>query len=57
MDAVLKIVNPLIADNVDLRDIKVCKSVSGTIEDTEMIDGIVFTQNKISHAPGAPTRF
>ena len=41
-------------DNVDLRDIKVSKSVSGTIEDTKMVDGLIFTHNKISHAAGAP---
>jgi T-complex protein 1 subunit delta len=29
--------------NVDLRDIRVTKKVSGTIDDTEMIDGICFT--------------
>ena len=40
---------------MDLRDIKVSKSVSGTVEDTEMRDGIVFTSNKISHAAGAPS--
>ena len=56
VDAVLRIVNPAISDNVDLRDIKVSKSVSGTIEDTELIDGLVFTSNKISHAAGAPSR-
>lgn len=56
MDAVLKIVNPILVDNVDLRDVKVCKSVSGTIEDTELIEGIVFTNNKISHANGGPTK-
>lgn len=56
MDAVLKICNPDLPDNVDLRDIKVSKSVCGTIEDTEMVDGLIFTNNKISHAAGAPSR-
>jgi T-complex protein 1 subunit delta len=56
VDAVLKIVNPALCDNVDLRDVKVCKSVSGTIEDTELIEGIVFTNNKISHCAGAPSK-
>lgn len=54
VDAVLKIVDPSITDNVDLRDIKISKSVSGTIEDTEMIEGLIFTNNKISHAAGGP---
>lgn len=52
----MRIVNPALEHNVDLRDIKVSKSVSGTIEDTELIDGLVFTGNKISHAAGAPTK-
>jgi T-complex protein 1 subunit delta len=43
VDAVLKIIDPAISDNVDLRDIKICKNISGTIEDTELIDGLVFT--------------
>jgi T-complex protein 1 subunit delta len=28
--------------NVDLRDIKVVKKLGGTIEDTEMVEGLVF---------------
>jgi len=56
VDSVLKIINPMIEHNVDLRDIKICKSVSGTLEDTEMIDGLVFTNNKISHASNGPTK-
>lgn len=56
VEAVLKIINPLIENNVDLRDIRVSKSVSGTIEDTELVDGLIFTNNKISHVPGAPTK-
>ena len=56
VDSVLKIINPSIEHNVDLRDIKICKSVSGTLEDTEMIDGMVFTSNKISHGSNGPTK-
>ena len=56
VEAVLKIVNPALPENVDLRDIKVSKSVCGTIEDTEMVDGLIFTHNKISHVAGAPTK-
>jgi T-complex protein 1 subunit delta len=56
VDSVLKIIDPKMADNVDLRDIKIVKSVSGTIEDTEMIDGLVFSNNKISHAAGGPSK-
>jgi hypothetical protein len=38
-----KIIDPKMDRNVDLRDIRVTKKVSGTIDDTEMIDGICFT--------------
>jgi T-complex protein 1 subunit delta len=56
--SILKLVNngALINNEVDLRDIKVSKLVGGTIEDTEMIDGLVFTHNKISHSAGGPSR-
>ena len=52
VNAVLKLVNngALINGEVDLRDVKVSKLMGGTIEDTEMIDGLVFTHNKISHS-------
>jgi T-complex protein 1 subunit delta len=36
--------------------VKISKSVSGTLEDTEMVDGLVFTQNKISHGTSGPTK-
>lgn len=43
VESVLKIIDPKTDTNVDLRDIRVTKKVSGTIDDTEMIDGICFT--------------
>lgn len=45
----------LVNNEVDLRDIKVAKKLGGTIEDTEMINGLVFTHNKISKAAGGPS--
>jgi T-complex protein 1 subunit delta len=58
VDAVLKLVNSgnTINNEIDLRDVKVSKKIGGTIEDTEMIDGLVFTQNKVSHAAGGPSK-
>jgi len=52
VDSVLKLVNSgnMLNNEIDLRDIKVSKKLGGTIEDTEMIDGLVFTQNKASHS-------
>jgi T-complex protein 1 subunit delta len=55
VDAVLHVVDPKVATNVDLRDIRVIKKLGGTIEETELINGIVFTQ-KVSHNAGGPTR-
>jgi len=59
VDAVLKLYNSgsTIHNEIDLRDVKVCKKLGGTIEDTEMVDGLVFTQNKVSHSAGGPSRF
>lgn len=44
VDAVMKVIDPATATNVDLRDIKIVKRLGGTIEDTELIDGLVFNQ-------------
>jgi len=45
VDAVLKVRQ---GDNCDLRDIKIIKKLEGTIEDTELVDGVVFDRN-VSH--------
>jgi len=42
--------------NVDLRNIRVVKKLGGTIDDTKMVEGIVFTDNKPAHSAGGPTR-
>jgi len=42
--------------NVDLNNIKVSMKLGGTVDDSEMIDGLVFTDNKVSHFAGGPTR-
>jgi T-complex protein 1 subunit delta len=44
VDAVLKVIDPSVAHNVDLRDIRIINKVGGTIEDTELIDGLVLNQ-------------
>ena len=43
------------SNNVDLRDIRIVKKVGGTIEDTELVDGVVLNQNVVT-AAGGPTR-
>ena len=40
---------------MDLRDIRVVKKVGGTIDDTELVDGLVLEQNVVSSS-GGPTR-
>ena len=58
VDAVLKLVKSgeIYHDDIDLKDIRVSKKLGGTIEDTKMVDGIVFPENKISKAAGGPTK-
>jgi len=55
VEAVLKVIDPKTATNVDLRDIKIVKKLGGTIDDTELIEGLVFTQSAQNSA-GGPTR-
>lgn len=54
VDAVLRITEPGHEASVDLKNIKVIKSLGGTTEDTELIDGLVFTQK--SSGTNAPKR-
>lgn len=55
VDAVLRVIDPKVATNVDLRDVRIVKKLGGTIEDTQMIDGIVFAQHA-AHNAGGPTK-
>lgn len=41
--------------NVDLRDIRIVKKVGGTIDDTELVEGVALNQN-VNTAAGGPTR-
>lgn len=49
VDSVLQLVNSGNTYNgeIDLRDVKVSKKLGGTIDDTEIVPGLVFTQNKV----------
>ncbi|TGZ79629.1 T-complex protein 1 [Ascodesmis nigricans] len=55
VDAVTRVINPATAENVDLNDIRIVKKVGGTMDDSELVDGLVMTQNVIKSA-GGPTR-
>jgi len=54
VDAVLKVIDPIKDTNVDLRDIRIIQKLGGTLEDTELIDGLVFNQK--AAGSGGPTR-
>lgn len=55
VDAILKVIDPATATNVDLHDIRMIKKVGGTIDDTELSTGLVLTQPALKNA-GGPTR-
>lgn len=52
----MKIIDPKTATNVDLKDIRIVKKVGGTIDDTELVEGIVFDRCKPSAASGGPSK-
>jgi len=55
VDAVLRILPSKDATNVDLRDIQIVKKLGGILEDTELVDGLVFSRSAAKSA-GGPTR-
>lgn len=55
VDAVLRIINPDVDRSVDLSNIRLFKKLGGTIEDTELVDGLVF-DTPVSHSAGGPVR-
>jgi len=54
VQAVMKIVNPAVDRSVDLSSIRLFKKLGGTIDDTELVDGLVF-DTPVSHSAGGPT--
>lgn len=44
VDAVLSVIDPATATNADLKDIKVVQQLGGTIDDSELVRGIVFSK-------------
>lgn len=55
VDAVLSIIDPKTATNVDLRNIRVVKKLGTTIEKTKLIEGLVFPQ-KAQKKAGGPSK-
>ncbi|KAK6588886.1 chaperonin containing TCP delta subunit [Cryptosporidium xiaoi] len=41
---------------VDLRNIRIVKKLGGTVEDTELVDGLILHQQKVSRTASGPTR-
>jgi T-complex protein 1 subunit delta len=55
VDAVLAVIDPLTATNVDLENIKIVKQVGGTMDDSELVRGLVL-QKGAKHSAGGPSR-
>ncbi|KAK3383254.1 chaperonin Cpn60/TCP-1 family [Lasiosphaeria ovina] len=55
VNAVTKTIDIKTATNVDLKNIRIIKKVGGTIEDSELVDGLVLTQPVVKSA-GGPAR-
>ncbi|EON64182.1 T-complex protein 1 subunit delta [Coniosporium apollinis CBS 100218] len=55
VDSVLKVIDPKTADNVDLKNIRILKKPGGTIDESEMVDGLVL-QQQVVKSGGGPTR-
>lgn len=55
VNAVTKTIDIKTAENVDLKNIRLVKKVGGTIEDSEMVEGLVLTQGVLKTG-GGPLR-
>lgn len=55
VDAVLSIIDADTAVNVDLNDVKIVKQVGGTMDDTELVHGLVLEKGA-KHSAGGPTK-
>src|SRR5271168_4796189 len=55
VNAVTKTIDIKNAENVDLKNIRIVKKVGGTIEDSEMVEGLVLTQGVVKSG-GGPVR-
>lgn len=56
VNSVMRVIDPKVATNVDLKNIKIVKKLGGTIDDTEIVEGLVFESLRPSHASNAPTK-
>lgn len=56
VDTVMQIIDKKTATNADLKNIHVSTKLGGTIDDSEMINGLCFVDKKASHYAGGPTK-
>lgn len=56
LEAVKRVADLRTATGLDLHDIKLVKKLGGTIDDIELVSGLVFADNRPSGAAGGPTR-
>lgn len=56
VDAVMKIIDSKNAETVDVRDIRIVKKLGGTVDDCELVNGLVFSQQRISKKANGPTK-
>lgn len=52
VDSVLKVLDPAVVNNVDLKNIRLLKKAGATIEESEMIDGLVLRQPVVKGSGG-----
>ena len=52
----MSVIDPEKDQNVDLKNIKIAKKLGGTVEETQLVRGLVFSSQKVSHFAGGPTR-
>eukprot|EP01054_Gregarina_sp_Poly1_P003202 Gregarina_sp_Poly_1__3201@NODE_190_length_11648_cov_127_353855_g169_i0_p4_GENE_NODE_190_length_11648_cov_127_353855_g169_i0NODE_190_length_11648_cov_127_353855_g169_i0_p4_ORF_typecomplete_len542_score87_54Cpn60_TCP1/PF00118_24/1_8e159_NODE_190_length_11648_cov_127_353855_g169_i04352060 len=56
VDACLRLVRDLdTTTDIDLNDIKVVKQLGGTIDDSELVDGLVLAHQRVSRLAGGPS--
>ena len=56
VEAVMRIIDPETDTNCDLRDIRIQKKKGGTIEDSEIIEGLVFAGLRPRRKASGPTK-
>ena len=52
VDSVLGVIDTATATNVDLRDIRIVQQIGGTLDDTELVNGLVFSKGSTKSAGG-----